>query len=72
MSYLQAAPELRIIPIPLEAEVQPGDSLPRLLLEALKHQNEQLRKGDILVIKHKIVSKAEGQFVELKNDQAFR
>jgi coenzyme F420-0:L-glutamate ligase/coenzyme F420-1:gamma-L-glutamate ligase len=61
-----ATSELRIIPIPVEAEVQPGDSLTRLLLEALAHQNERLRNGDILVIKHKIVSKAEGQFVDLR------
>jgi coenzyme F420-0:L-glutamate ligase/coenzyme F420-1:gamma-L-glutamate ligase len=60
------APELRIIPLPLGGEVRPGDSLLTLLLEALKHQNERLRPGDILVIKHKIVSKTEGQFVELK------
>jgi coenzyme F420-0:L-glutamate ligase/coenzyme F420-1:gamma-L-glutamate ligase len=60
------APALRIIPLPVEAEVQPGDSLPKLLLEAVKHQKQCLRKGDILVIKHKIVSKAEGQFVDLK------
>jgi coenzyme F420-0:L-glutamate ligase/coenzyme F420-1:gamma-L-glutamate ligase len=58
-----AAPELRIIPLRLEAEVQSGDSLPRLLLDALKHQ--KLRQGDILVVKHKIVSKAEGQLVDL-------
>ena len=57
-------PELRIIPIPIEGEVKPGDSLSRLLLGALKHH--KLRPGDILVIKHKIVSKAEGQLVELK------
>ena len=59
------APELRIIPLPLEAEVQPGNSLPKLLVEALKQQKERLRKGDILVIKHKIVSKAEGRVVRL-------
>src|SRR5271165_6663258 len=55
--------ELRIIPLPLETEVQSGDSIPRLLLDALKHQKP--RPGDILIIKHKIVSKAEGQFVAL-------
>jgi coenzyme F420-0:L-glutamate ligase/coenzyme F420-1:gamma-L-glutamate ligase len=60
------AAELRIIPLPIEGEVQPGNSLTGLLLASLKHQKERLRKGDILVIKHKIVSKAEGQFVELK------
>ena len=43
---------------------QPGDSLTGLLLGALKHH--KLRPGDILVIKHKIVSKAEGQLVDLK------
>ena len=61
-----AAPEIQIIPLPVEAEVHPGDSLPRLLLDALKHQKQRLRQGDILVIKHKIVSKAEDQFVDLK------
>jgi coenzyme F420-0:L-glutamate ligase / coenzyme F420-1:gamma-L-glutamate ligase len=62
-SSLRQARELRIIPLPLEGEVKPGASLSRLLLRALKHQ--KLRQGDILVIKHKIVSKAEGQLVDL-------
>jgi coenzyme F420-0:L-glutamate ligase / coenzyme F420-1:gamma-L-glutamate ligase len=57
------ARELRIIPVPLKAEIRRGNSLSGLLLDALKHQ--KLRQGDILVIKHKIVSKAEGQFVDL-------
>jgi coenzyme F420-0:L-glutamate ligase/coenzyme F420-1:gamma-L-glutamate ligase len=61
-----AAPEIQIIPLRVATEVQPGDSLPRLLLAALKHQKQRLRQGDILVIKHKIVSKAEGQFVDLQ------
>ncbi|MGA9799354.1 MAG: coenzyme F420-0:L-glutamate ligase [Terriglobales bacterium] len=52
-----------MIPLPLNTEVQPGDSIPRLLLGAL--QNQKPRPGDILVIKHKIVSKAEGQLVAL-------
>jgi coenzyme F420-0:L-glutamate ligase/coenzyme F420-1:gamma-L-glutamate ligase len=59
----QPPPELRIIPLPLNTEVQPGDSIPRLLLDAL--HRHKLRQGDILVIKHKIVSKAEGQLVAL-------
>ncbi len=61
---------LHIIPIPIEGEVKPGDSLTGLLQEALKHQNKRLRKGDVLVIKHKIVSKAEGQLVDLKTIKA--
>src|SRR6476469_1525468 len=58
------AAELRIIPLTVATEVKPGDSLTRLLLQSLKHH--KLRPGDILVIKHKIVSKAEGQLVDLK------
>jgi coenzyme F420-0:L-glutamate ligase/coenzyme F420-1:gamma-L-glutamate ligase len=56
-------PALHIIPLQLGAEVHPGDSVSALLLGALKHQ--KLRQGDILVIKHKIVSKAEGQLIAL-------
>ena len=59
-----AAHDLRIIPIPIADEVKPGASLSKLLLDALKRHKP--RPGDILVIKHKIVSKAEGQLVELK------
>jgi coenzyme F420-0:L-glutamate ligase / coenzyme F420-1:gamma-L-glutamate ligase len=62
--------ELRIIPLPFEGEVQPGHSLSGLLLQSLKHQGQRLRPGDILVVKHKIVSKAEGRLVELDRIQA--
>jgi len=55
--------ELRIIPLPLAVDVQPGDSLAEILLSSLPPR--KLAAGDILVIKHKIVSKAEGQVVEL-------
>ncbi len=61
----QPARELRIIPLPVEDEVQPGNSVSQLLLEAAKNKKHRLRPGDILVIKHKIVSKAEGQLVAL-------
>jgi len=63
-TLLPAVPELRIIPVSVADEVKPGDSLTALLLRALKPH--KLRPGDILVIKHKIVSKAEGQLVDLK------
>jgi len=58
-----AAHDLRIIPIPITGDVRPGTSISELLLDALKR--DKFRTGDILVIKHKIVSKAEGQLVEL-------
>jgi coenzyme F420-0:L-glutamate ligase/coenzyme F420-1:gamma-L-glutamate ligase len=56
---------LQIIPVPFPEEIRPGDSLVEKLLLALKHPKQTLKTGDILIIKHKIVSKAEGRLVEL-------
>ena len=70
MMHASQSRELRIIPIPLPDEIQPGDSLAEKLFRALKHHKLSLRKGDILVVKHKIVSKAEGQFVQLDGIKA--
>jgi coenzyme F420-0:L-glutamate ligase / coenzyme F420-1:gamma-L-glutamate ligase len=57
--------ELRIIPVNLSDEIHPGDSLVDKFLRALKHHKQALRAGDILIVKHKIVSKAESRLVEL-------
>jgi coenzyme F420-0:L-glutamate ligase / coenzyme F420-1:gamma-L-glutamate ligase len=57
--------EIRIIPVALTDEVRPGDSLADKLLHALKRQKMTFDAGDILVVKHKVVSKAEGQLVRL-------
>jgi coenzyme F420-0:L-glutamate ligase/coenzyme F420-1:gamma-L-glutamate ligase len=59
--------ELRIIAIPLAEEVRPGDDIPETLIAALKTQRLKLFSGDILVIKHKIISKAEGRLVRLNS-----
>jgi coenzyme F420-0:L-glutamate ligase/coenzyme F420-1:gamma-L-glutamate ligase len=57
--------ELRIIPIPLKTEIKPGDSLPEEFLNALRQNTLAFESGDILIVKHKIVSKSEGQIVDL-------
>jgi coenzyme F420-0:L-glutamate ligase / coenzyme F420-1:gamma-L-glutamate ligase len=57
--------EIRIIPIAFAAEIRLGDSLPEKLLQALKRRKVSLKRGDILVVKHKIVSKSEGRLVDL-------
>jgi coenzyme F420-0:L-glutamate ligase / coenzyme F420-1:gamma-L-glutamate ligase len=62
---MSQAQELRIIPVPLADEIGAGDSVLRKLLEAFSLPRYRLKPGDILVIKHKIVSKAEGQFMDL-------
>jgi coenzyme F420-0:L-glutamate ligase/coenzyme F420-1:gamma-L-glutamate ligase len=46
-------------------EVEAGADLPRLILEATARQGIQLIDGDILAVTQKVVSKAEGRFVEL-------
>ena len=56
---------LQIIPVPLADEIRPGDSLLKKLLKVLSHPKRRLKAGDILVVKHKIVSKAEGRVVDL-------
>lgn len=57
--------DLSILPLSFASEIRPGDSLVEKFFQMLKHSKLALKKGDILVVKHKIVSKAEGQFVEL-------
>jgi coenzyme F420-0:L-glutamate ligase / coenzyme F420-1:gamma-L-glutamate ligase len=63
----QAGPgvEIRILPLPVAGEVHPGDSLSAKLLSALQQAGLRLQDGDILVVKHKVVSKMEGAVVLL-------
>src|ERR1700680_721113 len=60
-----ASDELRLIPIPLADEIHPGDSLPDKLLASLRRRRLGFPSGDLLVVKHKIVSKSEGRLVDL-------
>ncbi len=57
---------IAIIPIPGVPQIQPGDDLPTLLLEAIDAAKVGLKDGDILVMCQKIVSKAEGAVLDLK------
>jgi len=57
--------ELRVIPIPVANEILPGDSIADKLLESIHRKRLTLTSGDILVVKHKIVSKSEGRLVDL-------
>ncbi|MGC2449576.1 MAG: coenzyme F420-0:L-glutamate ligase [Candidatus Sulfotelmatobacter sp.] len=57
--------EVRLIPIPVAVEIVAGDSIVDKLLESLRRNRQRLQPGDILMVKHKIVSKAEGRLVNL-------
>jgi coenzyme F420-0:L-glutamate ligase/coenzyme F420-1:gamma-L-glutamate ligase len=47
-------------------EVHPGDDVVGLVQHALALSNVQLQRGDIVIVTHKIVSKAEGRLVDLR------
>lgn len=46
-------------------DIHPGDDLAGILIDTLKREDCPLKDGDILVLAHKVVSKAEGQIVAL-------
>src|SRR5208282_3537960 len=60
------AGEIRIFPIAVSGEIRAGDSLGAKLFDAVRASGERLQDGDILVVKHKVVSKAEGALVALE------
>ena len=60
---------LSVYPLPGIPEVATGDDLPALLLAALGRAGLTPQPGDVLVVTHKIVSKAEGAVVALTGDE---
>ena len=59
--------EMRVIPVVFSDEIRPGDDLAEKVRVALQQQRLWLQAGDVLVIKHKVVSKAEGRIVQLSD-----
>jgi coenzyme F420-0:L-glutamate ligase/coenzyme F420-1:gamma-L-glutamate ligase len=58
---------LSVLGLPGIPEVIEGDDLPRLITEAAERGGIGLQTGDALVVAQKIVSKAEGRVVSLKD-----
>ena len=58
---------ITLLPIQGLPEISFGDDLAAVLLQKLEDQGTPPRPGDILVIAHKIVSKAEGRVVALED-----
>lgn len=56
---------VQIIPVEGLPEVAPGDEIDAMIAEAIVSSVGELRESDIVVVTHKVVSKAEGQLVEL-------
>lgn len=59
---------LSVIPVRHIGEAQPGDDAARLLADGLQRSGVVLRERDVLVVTHKLVSKAEGRLVEVGSD----
>ena len=57
--------ELRLFGVPGIPMVEPGDDLVDQILTALTASNETLKQNDVLVIAQKIISKAEGRYLDL-------
>lgn len=58
--------EVRVIPLRGMPEIAPGADLTEEILRACRRQRSPLRAGDILVVTHKVISKAEGRLIALK------
>jgi coenzyme F420-0:L-glutamate ligase/coenzyme F420-1:gamma-L-glutamate ligase len=54
---------IHIIPISGLPLIEPGDDLPGLLIKALNSSGLRLIDKDVLVVTHKIISKAEGRMI---------
>src|SRR6476646_8828955 len=65
MAKTSKVAEVRLIPITHADEIIPGTSIGEKLLAALRRSRQRLQPGDILIVKHKIVSKAESRLVDL-------
>jgi coenzyme F420-0:L-glutamate ligase/coenzyme F420-1:gamma-L-glutamate ligase len=63
---------VQLIPVPGIGEVDAGDDLASILLAALDAADIGLVERDIVVITHKIVSKAEGKVVAIPDERAYR
>ena len=60
---------IQVIPVTGIPEVRDGDDLARLIVGASDEQDTPIEDGDILVVTQKIVSKAEGRLISLKDVQ---
>ncbi len=56
---------IQITPIQISNEILLHNDLSVIILEAIDRSQIEIQNGDILVVTHKIVSKAEGRVVEL-------
>jgi coenzyme F420-0:L-glutamate ligase/coenzyme F420-1:gamma-L-glutamate ligase len=64
--------QLTVTAVPGIGEVHPGDDVAQILLDALDASEIGVMDGDIVVVTHKIVSKAEGRIADVPEDSDYR
>ncbi len=57
-----------VMPVAGIPEASPGDDVAALVLGGLEHSGIELAQGDVVVLTHKLVSKAEGAVVEVAEE----
>ena len=55
----------QIIPILIHDDIGIGDDVAGIIIKSISEKNESLRENDVVVITHKIISKAEGKITDL-------
>jgi coenzyme F420-0:L-glutamate ligase / coenzyme F420-1:gamma-L-glutamate ligase len=65
MPAITCAPTLTLTALTGLPRVRPGDDLEALIVEALGRHSLAPRHGDVLVVTSKVISRAEGRFVDL-------
>lgn len=63
---------IEILPVRGIPEVTPGDDITALILDALGGSGMTLLNHDVVVVTHKVVSKAEGRIEAVPDDRAYR
>lgn len=66
MAALAPVSQLTLIALSGIPHIQPGDDLAALIVASLRAQELTLIPGDVLVVTSKLVSKAEGRYVQLR------
>lgn len=64
--------KLEIIGIEGIPEIEAGDNLAGIIVNAAGDQGLALRRDDVVVVTHKVVSKQEGRIVEIPTEEAYR
>jgi len=61
-----ATAEIRLLGLDGIPEIQPGDDIAAMIGDAIERSGHGLQPDDVLVVTHKVVSKAEGRLVDLR------